>query len=391
MTFFIVAFSKRACFTDDTPYRSRVIQSYTSPILGNRSASWSASSTPLPISPNWPTTPSHNTPDRYAEHHLLPPPASSYPDAPFGPPPRVISAVSSLISADKLDSCRVCGCREVVKRDAKELIDLKAAGGGTSVVFAVLKEQGIVFGEFLRACFAPLEETDIARGPKQSIMNFLQGKGKFHPADLVDSIFNHKHSKTPTPGSPKPLKPLLQLPPYSIPRTSSESVPPSANEPLQGILPNRHALEPLVRARDTIMQWAVNLVRDLVEEEGLLLTNRDEFRSKTGTGFTWDKVDDISFDHLGEIVMDDAPVLWTVLTAAAIGPKRSGTSNLRPTPESTTATNVSPQPPAPQDSALPPEARVHPSDITPSTSSPSAEPKTTHTPHDRLLVCYLIF
>lgn len=271
--------------------------------------------------------------------------------SPLPPPPTAAVPLQSLPEAllDKngqpgLHTCTTCGSTRIEVVRPVEGRELREAGSGTQVIFNVLKKQNIVFGQFLAKCFGNPDA--LTNGGMQTIMRFLHGESKGPQAvDVVRAIYQHKFSRqNSSTGHLIPAR-FTTSKPYATPPAKSPSIseadahatadipshnlnlPTSESSEITPPVPPLSATPPVPEAHEkrayyTLQKFFVEETIELASSEIGSLSKREEVRALDGGNFGWQTIVACSFTSLQWLVMHTAPIMWHILTRAAVGAKR---------------------------------------------------------------------
>jgi hypothetical protein len=259
--------------------------------------------------------------------HLTSPSHSSHPHVPSCSPqhppiPAIQAVVDQPLATPKtgprcVSTCEACGSTSFIPRNGIEKEQVLKELSGAGVVLSVLKRQKLTLGKFLHILLTTPSE-DLSDSTRKSLSSFLKGNGKHSAVDVVRAIYEHPFSRRTGP-------PAVMIPP-------SFSFSPVAVECTEGI-PSQAATEDEAEARVPrparveLRNYFVEEVCKEVGKEMVALTKDDNLRGaqeQAGQRYTWTFLMGVSFDALQSFVVSTAPILWTLLTSAAMGEKRAG-------------------------------------------------------------------
>ena len=210
---------------------------------------------------------------------------------------------------------------------------------GADIVLRILRRQKLTIGRFLLEVLGP--PSRLNSSSRQQVHAFLAGRNvDGHPLRVIEAIINHPDANEFTAG--QPTRPIFRYPPHSIPPNNSCVYP---GENVTRVLPmfpspaNATAASTVVPAESSTgshQPWpfnhpAANVIREFctqqtmkeVEAEMECLADLETFRSHDNDGFSWPRILSFRFSEVTAEVLTAAPVLWILLTTAAIGSSRS--------------------------------------------------------------------
>lgn len=206
-------------------------------------------------------------------------------------------------------TCNVCGF------DPKTTVPDSLAAK-TNIVMAVLGYLHITIGAFLLQLFDGDEMSHLTQPTRISLTRFLGGTSALgtRPVDVVDAIYRHpygcEHDRSAQPIYNHPLPPYAQPPNTSALDSESDN---TDSEPT--IIPSTSN-----HAHNALRTWAISLVASVVNGEVTRLA-QDPVLRPSDMGITWSFLFDFSMATLQTLVIEKAPVLWTIITSAFIGEK----------------------------------------------------------------------
>ena len=246
------------------------------------------------------TSPSHSRPHQH--QHL---PIRAEVDLPPKTGPRCVL------------TCKACGSTSFIQRNGIEKERVLNELSGAGVVLSVLKHQKLTLGKFLHTLLTTPSEA-LSDSTRKSLSSFLKGNGKHSAVDVVRAIYEHPFSRRPGP-------PAAILPPsfsFSLAVAECTDSIPSHT----AIEAGAEAVRAPQPARVELRDYFVKEVCKEVGKEMIALTKGDNLRgvqSQAGQGYTWAFLMGVSFDMMQRFVVSTAPILWTLLTSAAMGEKRA--------------------------------------------------------------------
>ena len=179
-------------------------------------------------------------------------------------------------------------------------------------VMNVLQDLDISLGHFLSTILAP--DADLQPSAREKVRRFISGTTAHGlPLDIVKSIVNHPHATSYR--AQRPVETPFPIPDYaSPPAQSSVSPDPSHAEHPP---PSQAARPPTANIlRAFFVDETLNQIRCEVQS----LSKLEVFRSDDGdAGYSWTRVLAFHFSSVMAHVLESAPVLWSVITTAAIG------------------------------------------------------------------------
>lgn len=224
--------------------------------------------------------------------------------------------------------CQDCGGTNFADVGGAEKARMRESLDGAGPVLHLLRERGLPLGRFLSVVFDKERWDDLDQPSRKQIEWFLHGATKGgHPVDVVRSIFDHPQSR-----SKQGTVQQFIFPECSVPPSSSFDSPEQEKEALLVLRPpdtsdgaGRSQL--CVRARDALLPFFVDtVVAEMSREADHLM--RDEVMKGPTSGRTdeklsWDSLTSFSFGLTMLHMIVYAPIMWILLTSAAIGKNRS--------------------------------------------------------------------
>jgi len=215
-----------------------------------------------------------------------------------------------------VSTCEACGGTSFIQRNGIEKEQGLNELSGAGVVLSVLKHQKLMLGKFLHIVLTTPSK-DLSDSTRKSVSSFLKGNGKHLAVDVIRAIYEHPFSFHPGPLA-------AMLPP-------SFSFSPVAAECTDGIS-SQTAMEAEAEARapqPTQVELCDYFVEEVCKEVGkemIALTKGDNLQgaqAQAGQRYTWAFLLGVSFDMMQSFVVSTAPILWILLTSAAMGEKRA--------------------------------------------------------------------
>lgn len=181
-----------------------------------------------------------------------------------------------------------------------------------NVVMRVMQDLSLSLGLFLQTILSP--RANLAPSAKEKVRRFVTGSTAHgNPVDIVKAILQHPHA-TVYYSNGRPVETLFPLPSYSHPPPQSSVSASFCDTEESSSESHQPSTANLMRA--LFVDETLKQIRNEVQS----LVNLDELRSNDGaTGYTWGRVLSFRFSVVMKHIIKSAPILWSIITTAAIG------------------------------------------------------------------------
>ncbi|KAF8307577.1 uncharacterized protein EI90DRAFT_3026409 [Cantharellus anzutake] len=221
--------------------------------------------------------------------------------------------------------CGVCRSSKIHTSTRAERYRKQNLAGKAKVIFEVLCAQQLTIGDFLMILCDQNEllKKEMSSSMKVEIACFLHGQKKSNqPLDFVRAITEH-----PMARYGRKQEPVHQIPSYGIPTKLPATLFRSEQDRAQhldaGVRESQR--ECMDSSYEALQKFFVEKVVEQVQWETELLQKDPSLRSLDNEkqGFSWESVNEFCLEDMQQVIMEKAPVIWTILTAIAIGDERA--------------------------------------------------------------------
>ncbi len=231
----------------------------------------------------------------------------------------------------RIYACASCGSKEArTSANPGSYKDVPKEIQKTKIILAALCQQNLTISQFLATILDPNNEDKLTSNSQSSLATFLQGwtTTGTQPIDTVKLMFHHRLSQdrlnqTGTAYHPLPIyaRPptILSLHPQSIPSSLDVTLDGTDNPGF-----NTRSIWDGVRARSSLKQYFLHKVLEEVSSEVENLVEEGSLHAEGPAVLSWINMTTFSFTQTQELILKKAPVLWSILTMAAISDGNAG-------------------------------------------------------------------